>query len=130
MSRITRRRGSQAVEFALALPLLLTVLAGTVDAGYFFHLQLGMVSAVKEGVLAAAASGDAQTAPGLAQGVAADVWEECGLPGTVVVTSGTDVVNAGGASVTVVWAQGTMAFPALVGFVPMPELQHRAVMAL
>lgn len=50
------RRGSQAVEFALVLPVLLLLTAGIVDYGWFYSNQLAMINAAREGGRAGAAA--------------------------------------------------------------------------
>ena len=42
--------GAAAVEFALVLPLFLTVLFGMLEYSWFFYQQFGVASAVREGV--------------------------------------------------------------------------------
>ncbi len=43
------RRGNAAVEFALVLPLLLTLLLGMIDYGYVYFTQLTLTNAAREG---------------------------------------------------------------------------------
>jgi Flp pilus assembly protein TadG len=45
-------RGAAAVEFALVLPLFLTVLMGTVDYGYYFFSDQIVTNAAREGARA------------------------------------------------------------------------------
>jgi len=42
-------RGAAAVEFALLLPLLMTILLGTIDWGYYFFVQQVVTNAAREG---------------------------------------------------------------------------------
>lgn len=52
--RPTARRGQGIVEFALAMPLLLIILLGTIDMGRMFFEYIELRGAVREGVAAAA----------------------------------------------------------------------------
>lgn len=46
------RRGANAVEFALIMPLLVTLLGGVVDYGWFFWREALATNALREGVRA------------------------------------------------------------------------------
>lgn len=71
-SRHTRRgdRGAAAVEFAIVLPLFLTLVLGTIDFGYFFYVSEVVTNAAREGARAGSVAdpvtgdpvGDADTA--------------------------------------------------------------------
>lgn len=43
------QRGSAAVEFAIILPLLMTLLLGIVEFGYLFNQQISLTQAAREG---------------------------------------------------------------------------------
>ncbi len=43
------QRGSSAVEFAIILPLLLTLLLGIIEFGYLFNQQISLTQAAREG---------------------------------------------------------------------------------
>jgi Flp pilus assembly protein TadG len=47
-----KERGAAALEFALALPLLMTLVLGLIDFGYLFYLQLVVQNAAREGARA------------------------------------------------------------------------------
>ena len=47
-----RRRGSNAVEFALILPILITLFAGIVEWGWTLNQQMMVVQAAREGARA------------------------------------------------------------------------------
>jgi Flp pilus assembly protein TadG len=56
-SRRLRRRGTEILEAALVLPLLLVLAFGTVEFGYFFYLEHNFQAAAREGVRAAIPNG-------------------------------------------------------------------------
>ncbi len=82
-------RGSYAIEFALTLPILLVILSGTIDYGWYFHAQMSVINATRE----AAHSGSQVDPDGIedqgvvltpattALKVAEDVWTATDLPG-------------------------------------------------
>jgi Flp pilus assembly protein TadG len=43
-------RGAAVVEFGLILPLLLLILGGLIDLGFFFNAQVSLTHAAREGV--------------------------------------------------------------------------------
>jgi len=52
VDRRTKRRGSEALEFALSLPILLVILAGIVDFGWFATHQSAVFGAAAYGARA------------------------------------------------------------------------------
>lgn len=61
-SRLAEERGAALVEFALALPLLLVVIAGIVDFGFAFQRQEVITNAAREGARLAVLPGYDATA--------------------------------------------------------------------
>jgi Flp pilus assembly protein TadG len=50
VSRLGRgERGANVVEFALVLPLLMLMLLGLIDYGYYFFVELAVTNAAREG---------------------------------------------------------------------------------
>lgn len=47
--RMRRRRGAVLVEFALSVPVLLTMLIGIIDVGWLYNHQLILTNAAREG---------------------------------------------------------------------------------
>lgn len=86
------QRGSYAIEFAMTLPILLIILSGTIDYGWYFHVQMGVVNATREAAHAGSQidpagiedQGNMLTPAAAALKVAADVWTASDLPGTPV----------------------------------------------
>ena len=58
--RKPRRRGSETLELALLLPLLLGLVFGTIEFGYYFFLQHNAQSAAREGARAGIPFGASQ----------------------------------------------------------------------
>lgn len=52
--RIPRRRGAAALELALLLPLLLTIILGVIDFGRFAHTYVAVTNAARAGAAYAA----------------------------------------------------------------------------
>ena len=51
--RKVRERGAAAVELAIVFPLLFLIVAGIIDFGRFFYMQIQVTTAAREGVRAA-----------------------------------------------------------------------------
>lgn len=127
-----KRRGANAVEFALTLPVIIFILSGVVDYGYFLHLQYNMINAVTQGARAGVTtdrpevSGD-PVPKTVAETVAKDVWTAANLPGFPTVTA-TESGTAPNIQLQVV---GTVEFVELVGVLPTPaNITHTAVMRM
>ena len=106
------RRGANAVEFALSLPILMMILSATVDYGWYFQQQTAVINATAQGVKAAANDTSADPlSVGLA--VASDVWTATGYPSRMVFTAEYDGV----APHQLVWVQGDGDYTPLIGFV-------------
>lgn len=94
MSSVLRtRRGAQAVEFALTLPILLILAAATVDWGWYFHQSMACTQAAVQGNRAAAES-DAADAVAVGEAVAVSVWNAG--PGLADITVNDVVTSLGG----------------------------------
>ncbi|ACL66340.1 TadE family protein [Anaeromyxobacter dehalogenans 2CP-1] len=52
MRRARSERGAAAVEFALVLPLLLTIVFGTIEWGYYFFNRQVVINSAREGARA------------------------------------------------------------------------------
>lgn len=63
MRRLRRgQRGAAAVEFALVLPLLMLLVLGTIDWGFYFFIEQVATNAAREGARVGAVVGDATAA--------------------------------------------------------------------
>lgn len=80
-------RGAAAVEFALVLPLLMVILLGTIDWGYFFFVEQLVTNASREGARTGSLTpspGGEGTAEADAKKAATDYLIAAGLDGDVV----------------------------------------------
>lgn len=85
-------RGAAAVEFAIVLPVLIAVLCGTIDWGYYFFTRSIVVNASREG----ARAGTLQVAPPAtpedeAEQAALKYLEAASLEGDAVVQTSVNV---------------------------------------
>jgi Flp pilus assembly protein TadG len=64
--RRERERGAVAAEFVLVLPVLLTIVLGTIDYGWYFSVREVAVNAAREGARTASLLGNT-TASGVAR---------------------------------------------------------------
>jgi Flp pilus assembly protein TadG len=110
------RRGSQAVEFACSLPILMLFAAGICDLSQYLYVTEGMVAAVASGTRAGAVVGVASTSDPLlvATSTARTSWNTAGLPGTPVFTAR----YAGSSPDREIVLEGTTDFVAYFGLVP------------
>jgi len=123
--RLRRRRGSNAVEFALTLPILITLLLGLVDYGWFFLRQALIVNAAREAVRAGSLQSPADTD---ASGQCSTCIDEAKADFQTLLTAYGIPVAPGLVNPTVVAVSGTCAlslapsipFTPLAGFVPTP----------
>lgn len=100
------RRGSQAVEFALVLPVLLTLTAGIVDYGWYYSTELTVIHAVREGARAGAAADQGDDACSIARVATVEALQASGF--TTASPSNVDVevvdaptIGTGGRTITV-----------------------------
>jgi Flp pilus assembly protein TadG len=91
----TSRRGAQAIEFALTLPVLVVLAAGLVDVGQFLYVSERIASVASEGARhGAIADPDLGEDPlGFAAAAATEAWGATKLAGNVKV----DVIVLGAA---------------------------------
>jgi Flp pilus assembly protein TadG len=82
------RRGAQAVEFALIVPVLLMITAAIIDWSWYYSNQLSMLHAMREGMRIGAAT-DSDTGDAAADTEAAiqDQFDAMGWTGVSISTS-------------------------------------------
>ena len=74
-----RRRGGAAIEFALVLPVLLTLLFGILEYGWLFLQQANVLSAVREGVRLGVTYDTADDPEGIAEARVAEILSGYGF---------------------------------------------------
>lgn len=122
------RRGSAVIEFALVAPVLLAVLLGVIDYGWYFYREMQVVSAVREGARYGAATPRTNSPDPVAVATARvrTTLNAYGLSGgTATVTS----VLTGVKPDTLLTVTGTLPYVPIAGFVPVPPTM-RATMAM
>jgi Flp pilus assembly protein TadG len=84
-----RRRGSQAVELALALPLIIVLSGGAVDVGQYLYLTERVAAAASEGARAGALANVTQgeNPVAIAEAAAYTTWSGQDLPGSLDVSA-------------------------------------------
>jgi Flp pilus assembly protein TadG len=112
------RRGNQAIEFAIAAPLLLILLAGIIDLGQYMYVADGLVEAVAQGGRqgALADSDDGEDPVATAVGIASASWAATELPGALTVTAAT----SGAAPDALIVVNGSVPFSPWFGFLNLP----------
>lgn len=122
------RRGSNAVEFALTLPVLLLLAAGVVDLGQYLRVADAAVAAAAEGARAGSLVEEDQAAIG--KTMAERAWIAADLDGTALVVatvSGVDPNARLQVDVTVPYAPffGFLALPPTVTYSHTMRLLHQ-----
>ncbi|MEZ4321456.1 MAG: pilus assembly protein [Myxococcota bacterium] len=119
------RRGGNAVEFALTLPIYVAILSGVVDFGWYFNQRMVVTMAGRDAARAASLvplGGNVET-EGEAQGNAS--LQASGLSGTV------DCTLAGTSPDQEVSCSVTVPFVPLIGLAPNPnDLLSRITMRM
>lgn len=119
------RRGSQAVEFALVLPVLVTMLLALVDYGWFFLRQALVVNSVRESLrFGSMQSPDAGDADGDCSPCTTGTADRI----VSALATYSIVIDASEVTPTIIEVEGTCAlsltptipFEPMVGFVPTP----------
>lgn len=114
-----KRRGNNAIEFALILGPMLMFIFGSMDYGWYFGLRHTLHNACYEGARAGsmtAMPGDGGDPLGVAENVAAATWLSTGIPAAAEFDA--DALTVNGEAVLRV--TGTIENHTLVGYVPMP----------
>jgi Flp pilus assembly protein TadG len=112
MQRRNRERGAAAVEFALVLPILLTLTLGAIDFGWFFYIDQLVTNAAREGARAGtlvAPTAAAATAENAAQTAAESYLTKVSLSATGVEASlDTSVAGTQGIKVVISYPVGSL----------------------
>jgi Flp pilus assembly protein TadG len=103
-----RDSGAAAVEFALVLPLLLTIVLGTIDWGWYFFVREVATNAAREGARAGTLYTSGQTTQAHAVALA--------YVTTGALNAGKAVVTEGTGANSSVWVQVQYPVGSLTGF--------------
>lgn len=116
--RLPGRRGSNAIEFALLLPVLLVLVAGVVDLGQLLYLADATVAAVAEGARAGALADpdDGEDPVDTANLASNQWWTATEIPAPFTVAS----TLSGAAPDVVLEVRGTVTFNAAFGLLDLP----------
>ena len=117
MQRRKNRRGSNAIEFALTLPLVVALLTGIMDYGFYFSQQQVVVHAARTGARRAAISDpETENAAEVARDAVTQVLTGAGVSGAAKV----GVVFSGAAPNATVTVDVKVDYAGLAGLVPIP----------
>jgi len=124
------QRGATAVEFALVLPVFLTVVFGVIEYGWVFYQQFNLAGAVRDGLRQGVTI--SQTASPDPRSTAVTKAQANLTTLGVSLTGVTLAATYGGASPTkTMTLSGTMTYKKMIGFVPTPStLKYAMTMML
>jgi Flp pilus assembly protein TadG len=107
------------LEFALVAPLLVAMLTGVTDYGWYFGERIALVGAVRDAVRVGATTtqDDVQTPEETAEDALLAALVENGYQGEVYL----DIVVEGVAPDQALSVSATLAYQPLIGIVPAPE---------
>lgn len=88
-----RRRGANALEFALTAPVAITILAGMIDFGWFFYQQQGVQTATRDGVRTASVVRIEQDPVTVAENATFNALNRAGLPAAEAKIDATVIIN-------------------------------------
>lgn len=112
-----QRRGSQAIEFAIILPVLMAIIAGMVDYGWYFYQQQRLTVAVRDGVRVGSVSEWEDDPASLAEDRVRVAYSETGLDPEALTLSAS---IEGSVPNKMVRVEATQAFSPMFGLVPTP----------
>lgn len=117
MQRKNGRRGSNAIEFALTLPMVVMLLTGIMDYGFYFSQQQVVVHAARAGARRAAVSDpETENASEVAKAEVARVLEGGGVTGAAQV----GVAFGGVSPNATVTVDVKVDYNGLAGLIPIP----------
>ncbi|MCB9758331.1 MAG: pilus assembly protein [Alphaproteobacteria bacterium] len=117
-----RRRGANAIEFALILPVFVTIMVGIMDFSWFFFVRSTVINAVRDGCRAGAVVPPDENPELVARAEMEDIlatWNaDCNDPN---ITCTFDIQASGSSPSEVLECSITLEQDPLIGLVPMPE---------
>lgn len=112
------RRGSQAVEFALVLPVIVALFAGIIDLGWYFSVDVALRAAVRDGLRTGSRALQSAGPPMVARDAVITSWAAGRMAGV-----GSPRVVArleGAAPMQLLHVRASMDYVPLIGLVPLP----------
>ncbi|MBV1779101.1 pilus assembly protein [Paeniglutamicibacter sp. ABSL32-1] len=117
-----REEGASAVEFALVLPVLITLLLGIMEFGFFFNQQISVTQAAREGARAYAIQHDKA-------GFNLNDVVQKAAPSVVGITATADVTGCpANTNVTVTASKGYTSITGWIDFAMPTTVQGKAAM--
>jgi hypothetical protein len=122
-TRRSRRRGSEAIEFALTLPWFLLLLSGVMDFSWYFFTTWRLSASLREGARIGSVTPEADDPVGVAEDEAETRGGDYGLVWTATPTA--EVV--GDPPQRRLELTGSVEVTKLIGLVPMPGIATNTV---
>lgn len=113
--RQPNERGAVAVEFALLLPVLLTILFGTIEFGMIMYGREVVTNASREGARAGIVQVSPKPTSGQIKTIATNYLAGTGINLSDVTIT---VTGAGGVSPTMLTVTATYKYPWLIAYIP------------
>lgn len=113
-----RRRGAAAIEFALTLPILLTLAAGVADYGVYLTQAMNVQDAVREAGRAGVAAGTSAATTATTRVNQSLTWDGISTTGGTVSATRTYNTTLGGYQLLI---YVDLPFHPVVGLVPTPD---------
>jgi hypothetical protein len=122
-----RRRGAEAVEFALVFPIFIALVMGGIEFSWYLAQNAAMTLAVRAGARGGAVSSDELAVDGaVAQATA--TWTRFGFPGTPDFTATT---LEGTRPALRIECVGTLGYQSMTGLIPpLADITRRSEMYL
>jgi len=117
--RMLQRRGANALEFALVAPILVALMTGVVDYGWYFSERIALVSAVRDAARVGVTTSqqDERSPEQTAEDALIAALSDQGYRGTIYV----DIALEGSAPDQNLSVTAALPYQPLVGFVPNPD---------
>lgn len=117
MTRSLNRRGANAIEFALIMPVLALLFTGIIDYGWIYLIRTSAVTAARAGARAGAFTVQTGGPESIASTAALNKWNSLGVP--VVVTT-PDIVAFRTGTPELMVVRVSVDTGSLIGLVPQP----------
>lgn len=115
MMRTLRRRGGNAIEFALIMPVLAAIITGIIDYGWLYMIRTSATTAARAGARAGAFTAQTGDPNSVAADAALAKWLELGLP-----VPDPDIVAQRSGSPELMVVRVSVDTGSLIGLVPKP----------